>query len=104
MKRSLLLVAVILAYLVTAEFSAKKKSEDFCNAASNGQATTDLLERAVAAGARTEATRWAEVGDMRTLTATFTGHYPIFRFTCQIDEKNAAVVEKRTVVTAPKLR
>ena len=103
MKRSLLLVAVILAYLVTAEFNARKKSEDFCNSVGNGQETADLADRATAAGAK--AALWEGGAEAtRTLTATFTGFYPIFRFTCRIEEKNATVVAKQTSVTAPALR
>ena len=105
MKRSLLLALVIVAYLVTAEFSARKKAEDFCHSVAVGQSTDDLLDQALSAGARSGATRWAPTsGDVQQLSVVFTGYYPIFRFTCTVDAQNDAVTGKNTQVVAPTFR
>ena len=105
MKRSLLLVFVVVAYLVTAEFNTRKKAEDFCHSVAVGQPTGELLDQALAAGARSGATRWVPAsGDAQQLSVVFTGYYPIFRFTCVIDAQKDAVTGKTTQVVATTFR
>ena len=105
MKRSLLLALVIVAYLVTAEFNARKKAEDFCHSVAVGQPTGELLDQALTAGARSGATRWEQSSDdAQQLSVVFAGYYPIFRFTCVVDAQKDMVTTKKTQVIAPTLR
>ena len=94
MKKLFFVLIFAALYITTAELSAKKKAESLCNAVSIGDAASNLLEKAIEAGARKNGTYWDAEGSSKSLYAAFTGYYAGSDFICKIDTENGRVTAK----------
>ncbi len=90
-----MLIIIFLIYAVVSELSAKRKAEIFCGSVRLGNPTVELRTRAIAAGARANATNWVDSeNSSRQLAITFTGYYPGSDYICLVTESGGLAIAK----------
>jgi hypothetical protein len=97
--KAVLAIAIVMGslggYAAYAEKKAYRQASTFCSTVHAGSAVEGLLERAIAAGASEQQSRWMEWQGSDTLLATYTGVPPFSRHICSVTAQGGRVVEAK---------